>query len=144
MLKELKKFYLTKIKLSEIIEGPKGPHKIDVSRKEFEDSIDTYIEKIKMLMEEALERADCKANNISQTLLVGGSTRMPIVSQIITKIMKKAPVKGVNVDEAVACGAAIYAGLQNKDALNTAQKKAISNVELNDVCNFYMGTLVYN
>ena len=62
----------------------------------------------------------------------------------ITKIMKKAPVKGVNVDEAVACGAAIYAGLQNKDALNTAQKKAISNVELNDVCKFYMGTLVYN
>ena len=59
-----------------------------------------------------------------------------LLQQSITKIMKKAPVKGVNVDEAVACGAAIYAGLQNKDGLNTAQKKAISNVELNDVCNF--------
>ena len=139
----IKKILSNKDKATEIIEGPKGPHKIDVSRKEFEDSIDTYIEKIKMLMEEALERADCKPNNISQTLLVGGSTRMPIVNQVITKIMKKAPVKGVNVDEAVACGAAIYAGLQNKDSLNSAQKKAISNVELNDVCNFYFGTLMY-
>ena len=68
---------------------------------------------------------------------------MPIVTEIIKKIMKKAPVKGVNVDEAVACGAAIYAGLQNKEGLNSAQKKAISKVELNDVCNFYMGTLIY-
>ena len=137
----IKKILSNKDKVTEVIEGPKGPHKIEVSRKEFEDSIDTYVEKIKMLMEEALERAECKANNISQTLLVGGCTRMPIVSEIITKIMKKAPVKGVNVDEAVACGAAIYAGLQNKDSLNPAQKKAIANVELNDVCNFYMGTL---
>ncbi len=138
----IKKILSTKDKATEIIEGPKGPHKIDISRKEFEDSIDTYVEKIKMLMEEALDRAKCKANNISKTLLVGGSTRMPIVNEIITKIMKKAPVKGVNVDEAVACGAAIYAGLQNKGSLNSAQKKAISNVELNDVCNFYMGTLM--
>jgi len=138
----IKKILSTKDKATEIIEGPKGPHKIDISRKEFEDSIDTYVEKIKMLMEEALDRAKCKANNISQTLLVGGSTRMPIVNEIITKIMKKAPVKGVNVDEAVACGAAIYAGLQNKESLNSAQKKAISNVELNDVCNFYMGTFM--
>ena len=139
----IKKILSNKDKAAEVVVGPNGPHTIDVSRKEFEDSIDTYIEKIKMLMEEALERADCKPNNISQTLLVGGSTRMPIVSQVITKIMKKAPVKGVNVDEAVACGAAIYAGLQNKGSLNTAQKKAISNVELNDICSSYFGTLMF-
>ena len=39
--------------MSEIIEGPKGPLKIDLSKNEFENSIDTYLEKIKMLMEEA-------------------------------------------------------------------------------------------
>jgi len=94
------------------------------------------------LMEEALDRAKCKPSNISQTLLVGGSTRIPIITEVITKIMKKNPVKGVNVDEAVACGAAIYAGLQNISSLNTAQKKAVSKVELKDVCNFYMGTLM--
>ena len=139
----IKKILSAKDKASEVIEGPKGPHKIDISRSEFEKSIDTYVEKIKMLMEQALEDANCKPSNISQTLLVGGATRMPIVNEIIKKIMKKPPVKGVNVDEAVACGAAIYAGLQNKDGLNSAQKKAISKVELNDVCNFYMGTLMF-
>ena len=40
-------------------------------------------------MEEALERADCKPANINQTLLVGGSTRIPIITDIIKKIMKK-------------------------------------------------------
>ena len=139
---KIKKLLSTKDKVSEIIEGSKGPVKIDISRKEFENSIDTYLEKIKMLMEEALDRAELKASNIHQTLLVGGSTRIPIVSEIIKKIMKKAPIKGVNVDEAVACGAAIYAGIQNKSSLNSAQKKAVSKVELTDVCNFYMGTLV--
>ena len=139
---KIKKILSTKDKVSEIIEGPKGPHKIDISRNEFENSIDMYIEKIKMLMEEALERADCKPSNINQTLLVGGSTRIPIITEIIQKIMKKAPVKGVNVDEAVACGAALYAGLQNTGSLNSAQKKALSKVELNDVCNHYMGTLI--
>ncbi len=138
----IKKILSNKETASEIIEGPKGPQKIDITRKEFENSIDTYVEKIKMLMEEALERADCKPSNIQQTLLVGGSTRMPFVSEIIKKIMKKAPVKGVNVDEAVACGAAIYAGIQNKDELNPSQKKAIAKVDLQDICNFYMGTLM--
>ena len=95
-----------------------------------------------MKLEEALDAAECKPNNISQTLLVGGSTRIPIIIETITKIMKKAPIKGVNVDEAVACGAAIYAGLQDTKNLNSAQKKSLSKVELNDVCNFYMGTIV--
>lgn len=140
---KIKKLLSTKEKVSEIVEGPKGPAKIDISRKEFENSIDTYLEKIKMLMEEALDRADLKASNINQTLLVGGSTRIPVVTEIIKKIMKKAPIKGVNVDEAVSCGAALYAGIQNKSSLNSAQKKAVSQVELNDVCNHYMGTLVY-
>ena len=140
---KIKKMLSAKDKVSEIVEGPKGPLKIEITKNEFENSIDTYIEKIKMLTEEALDRAECKPSNISQTLLVGGSTRMPIIIDLIKKILKKAPTKGVNVDEAVACGAAIYAGLQNKSSLNSAQKKAISKVELNDVCNHYMGTLIY-
>ena len=138
---KIKKILSSKETASEIIEGPKGPHKIEIKRDEFEESIDTYIEKIKMLMEQVLEEAKCKPSNISQTLLVGGSTRIPRISKIITKIMKKDPVKGVNVDEAVALGAAIFAGLKNKTALNSAQKKAMSKVDLQDVCNWNMGTI---
>ena len=138
---KIKKILSSKEKVTEIVEGPKGPHKIEIKREEFEESIDTYLEKIKMLMEEVLDESKFKPSNISQSLLVGGSSRIPIVSKIITKIMKKPPVKGVNVDEAVALGAAIYAGLQNKTDLNSAQKKAMAKVDLTDVCNFYMGTL---
>ena len=93
-------------------------------------------------MEEALDGSGLKAENISHTLLVGGSTRIPIITKTIEQVMKKPPLKGVNVDEAVAAGAAIYAGLKSKKNLNEAQKKAISNVKLQDVCNFYLGTLV--
>jgi len=56
--------------------------------------------------------------------------------------MGKPPIKGVNVDEAVVCGAAIYAGLKTeKKILNTEQQEALKDVNLTDVCNFYMGTL---
>jgi len=76
-------------------------------------------------------------------LLVGGSTRVPAVVESLTKLMGKPPVKGVNVDEAVVCGAAIYAGLKTEHkSLNQKQKEALSQVKLTDVCNFYMGTLV--
>ena len=127
---------------AEVIEGPAGPKKIEISRSEFQQSIQTHIEKLKMLMEEALEGSGLKPENVSHTLLVGGSTRIPIITKTIETVMKKPPLKGVNVDEAVAAGAVVYAGMQSKKNLNEAQKKAIEKVKLQDVCNFYLGTLV--
>ena len=127
---------------AEVIEGNKGPKKIEITRAEFEQSIQMHIEKLKMLMEECLDGSGHEAKEVSHTLLVGGSTRVPIISKTIKKVMGNPPLKGVNVDEAVAAGAAIYAGLKSKDRLNAAQKKAIGKVQLKDVCNFYMGTLV--
>ena len=83
-------------------------------------------------------------SRINQTLLVGGSTRIPIVTKVLTQMMGKPPVKGVNVDEAVVCGAAIYAGLKTeKETLSDQQQEALKDVNLTDVCNFYMGTLAY-
>ena len=137
---KLKRILSVKDKASEVIDGPKGPLKIEITRAEFEKAIQVYLEKIKMIMEEALEEAHCTHQQISETLLVGGSTRIPCVIEAIKKTMKKAPKKGVNVDEAVACGAAIYAGLLSKKDLNTAQKKSLSKVELQDICNNYLGT----
>ena len=129
---------------SEVIDGPKGPIKIEITREEFNEKIQTHLEKLKMLMEEVLDSANIKPNDVAHTLLVGGSTRIPIISETIESIMKKPPLKGVNVDEAVAAGAAIYAGIKSKKSLNQAQKKAIADVKLQDVSNFYMGTLVSN
>ena len=97
-----------------------------------------------MLIEEAMDASGMKPSRINQTLLVGGSTRIPIITKVLTKIMGKPPIKGVNVDEAVVCGAAIYAGLKTeKKKLSTEQQEALKDVNLTDVCNFYMGTLAY-
>jgi molecular chaperone DnaK len=139
---QIKRALSVREKHAEVIEGPKGPKKIEITRSEFEQSIQTHIEKLKMLMEEALDGSGLKPENIGHTLLVGGSTRIPIVTKTIESIMKKPPLKGVNVDEAVAAGAAIYAGLKSKQSLNEAQKQALEKVKMQDVCNFYMGTLV--
>ena len=139
---QIKRSLSVRENFADVIEGPKGPKKIQITRAEFEESIQTHLEKLKMLMEEVLDGCGLKPENISHTLLVGGSTRIPIVTKTIQEIMKKPPLKGVNVDEAVAAGAAVYAGLKSKKSLNEAQKKAIEKVKMQDVCNFYMGTLV--
>jgi len=139
---QIKRSLSVKNSHAEVIEGPEGPKKIEITIAEFEQSIQMHIEKLKMLLEECIDGSGSRVDEISHTLLVGGSTRIPIISKTIEKVMGKPPLKGVNVDEAVAAGAAVYAGLKSKDSLNTAQKKAIGKVQLNDVCNFYMGTLV--
>ncbi len=139
---EVKKILSVKNKANISIDGPKGPQQIEITLEEFEESIQTYIEKIKMLIEEAMEASGMKPSRINQTLLVGGSTRIPLITKVLTNIMGKPPVKGVNVDEAVVCGAAIYAGLKTeKKTLNNEQQAALKDVNLTDVCNFYMGTL---
>ena len=138
----IKRSLSVKNKHAEVIEGLEGPKKIEITRTEFEQSIQMHIEKLKMLLEECIDGSGHEVREINHTLLVGGSTRIPIISKTIEKVMGKPPLKGVNVDEAVAAGAAVYAGLKSKNALNTAQKKAIGKVQLKDVCNFYMGTLV--
>ena len=138
---DVKKILSVKDKANVQVNGPKGPLEIEITRAEFEESIQTYLEKTKMLIEEALESSNMKPSRIKQTLLVGGSTRIPAVVQSLTKLMGKPPVKGVNVDEAVVCGAAIYAGLKTEHkSLNTKQQEALAQVELTDVCNFYMVT----
>ena len=141
---EVKKILSVKNKASTNIDGPNGLQQIEITQEEFEESIQTYIEKIKMLIEEAMDASGMKPSRINQTLLVGGSTRIPIITKVLTKIMGKPPIKGVNVDEAVVCGAAIYAGLKTeKKKLSTEQQEALKDVNLTDVCNFYMGTLAY-
>ena len=78
---------------AEVIEGPAGPKKIEISRSEFEQSISTHIEKLKMLMEEALDGSGLKPENVSHTLLVGGSTRIPIVTKTINEHLGNISIK---------------------------------------------------
>ena len=140
---KIKKTLSFKQETSEFIDGPEGPFEFKLTRDSFNELLSLKLTQIKMLMEEALESKNLKAEDIDQTLLVGGSTRIPAVTDLITKFMGKKPVQGVNVDEAVALGAALFAGLNaSSEDLTATQKKSLSDVKLSDVSNHYFGTSI--
>jgi len=140
---ELKKILSTRESHAIVIDGPNGPSKkIEITRNQFDDLSSSLIEAMKLKMDSCVKKAKLQKNDISQILLVGGSTRMPCVISAIKEVMGKEPTKGVNVDEAVASGAALYAGtIADKSDLNEAQKEAMSKIDLSDVANHYFGTI---
>ena len=82
-----------------------------VSREEFESAITSILNKTKDCIEQALNDANLKAKDIDEVVFVGGSTRIPLVSQKIQEWVGKKPNKTINPDEAVALGAAIQASV---------------------------------
>src|SRR4051812_33290678 len=78
-----------------------------ISRSQFERLTDSLFDRCRAPVLKALEDAKLKASDIDEVVLVGGSTRMPRVQQIVKEIFGKEPHKGVNPDEVVAVGAAI-------------------------------------
>ena len=139
---QIKRVLSSQEQASDVIDGPKGPQTIEISRGEFEESIEEYLDEIKMLVEDLMEQKELKPSDIDQILLVGGSTRMPVVVDCIKKIMGKEPTKGVDVDQAVAAGAAIYAGLNlPPEDLTVSQQKVLADTKLELVCNHYLGVI---
>ena len=94
--------------------GPKHLQKT-LTRAKFEQMTDDLFERTKEPCRKALKDAGLEASQIDEILLVGGSTRMPKVAQIIKEIFGKEGSKGVNPDEAVAVGAAIQGGILGGD-----------------------------
>ncbi len=97
------------INLPFITADQSGPKHLTMSitRSQFERLTDSLFERCKSPVLKALDDAKLKANQIDEVVLVGGSTRMPRVQQIVKEIFGKEPHKGVNPDEVVAVGAAI-------------------------------------
>lgn len=81
-----------------------------LSRAKFEQLIDKLVERTMNHCKIALKESGFQASEIDEVLLVGGSTRIPLVQEKVEKFFGKTPSKGVNPDEAVAVGAAINAG----------------------------------
>ncbi|NSX02089.1 MAG: molecular chaperone DnaK [Deltaproteobacteria bacterium TMED58] len=107
----------TEINLPFITADQNGPKHllIKLSRSKFEQIID---EKVKSSLEpcsNALKDAGIKASDISEVILVGGSTRMPIVQKIVSDFFGKDPHKGINPDEVVALGASIQGAVLSGD-----------------------------
>jgi molecular chaperone DnaK len=91
-------------------EGPKHLN-ISLSRSKFEQLIDDLVQKTKIPCEQAIKDAGVPASKIDEVILVGGSTRIPMVQELVKKVFGKEPHKGVNPDEVVAIGAAIQGGV---------------------------------
>lgn len=91
-------------------EGPKHLN-INISRSKFEQLIDDLVQRTKIPCEQAIRDSGVSASQIDEVILVGGSTRIPMVQELVKKLFGKEPHKGVNPDEVVAIGAAIQGGV---------------------------------
>jgi molecular chaperone DnaK len=106
---ELSQKSKTNINLPYITTGPSGPKflDIDLTRAKLEQLIGDLVESTVGPVKQALSDAKLTPDKIDHVLLVGGSTRVPLVQETVRKIMGKDPDKGINPDECVALGAAI-------------------------------------
>jgi molecular chaperone DnaK len=103
----------TEINLPFITATPEGPLHLQykLSRSEFQKLTEDLLEKLKGPFKQALKDSGVTTDEIDHVILVGGSTRMPAVQELVKKLTGKDPHKGVNPDEVVAAGAAIQAGV---------------------------------
>lgn len=114
---ELSGMQQTQINLPFITADQSGPKHMDITltRAKFEDLIRDLVDSTRIPVENALKDAKLTADDISKVLLVGGSTRVPCVQEMVKKIIGKDPDKGINPDECVAIGAAIQGGVLSGD-----------------------------
>ena len=110
---ELSAATTTSINLPYITAGPAGPLHLDMSlsRAEFQRMTQDLLDRTKAPFEQAIKDAGVKVADVDHVILVGGSTRMPAVSDLVKQLTGKEPNKGVNPDEVVAVGAALQAGV---------------------------------
>jgi molecular chaperone DnaK len=91
-------------------EGPKHLEK-ELTRAKFEELCSDLIQRCKTPIENSLKDAELNPSSIDQNVLVGGSTRIPAVQELVEKLLGKTPNQTVNPDEVVAVGAAVQAGV---------------------------------
>jgi molecular chaperone DnaK len=110
---ELSASQSTGINLPYITASPEGPLHLDVTitRAEFQRMTQDLLDRCKGPFQQAIKDAGISLAQIDHVVLVGGSTRMPAVTELVRELTGKEPNKGVNPDEVVAVGAALQAGV---------------------------------
>ncbi len=114
---ELSSVQETSINLPFLTVGPGGPVHLDMrlSRSKLEQMMSPLIERSMEPVKKALQDAKKSPKDIAEVILVGGSTRVPLVKETVKKFFGKDPHQGVNPDEVVAIGAAVQAGVLSGD-----------------------------
>ena len=114
---ELSNTVETEINLPFITADASGPKHLvmKITRSKFEQLIEDLIKGTLRPCEQALKDAGLRSGEISEVILVGGSTRIPLVQKVVTDFFGKDPSRGINPDEVVAMGAAIQAGVLGGD-----------------------------
>lgn len=107
----------TEVNLPFVTATDSGPKHLNITltRSKFEQIVDDLIQRTLEPCKQALKDAGLKTSDIKEVILVGGSTRIPKVQQIVKEYFGKEPHKGVNPDEVVAIGAAIQGGVLTGD-----------------------------
>ena len=110
---ELSQTSETQINLPYITAGSAGPLHLDekLTRAEFQRMTSDLLERCRTPFNAVMKDAGLNVSQIDEVILVGGSTRMPAVSDLVTELAGKEPHKGVNPDEVVALGASLQAGV---------------------------------
>ena len=122
----------TNVNLPFLSQGADGPTHLDVdiSRAQMEKLCSDLHDRLVPPTRRALADARIEAANLDCILLVGGSTRMPAIQELARRMFGKEPYKGLNPDEAIACGAALQAGVLNEE---------VSDLLLLDVTSLSLG-----
>ena len=115
--KELSSATSTNINLQYLSMSESGPIHLDekLTRSNFQEMTADLLERTKIPFHNVIKDAGVKVSDIDHVVLVGGSTRMPAVADVVRELTGKDPNKGVNLDEVVAIGAALQAGVIQGD-----------------------------
>jgi len=134
---ELSSAVSTDINLPYITMDSSGPKHLTktITRAKFEQLVDHLIERCRKPCESAISDAKVAVKDIDEVILVGGSTRIPKVQELVKKLFGKEPNKSVNPDEAVALGAAVQGAILN-------QEEGVSDIVLLDVTPLSLGVEV--
>ncbi len=114
---ELSSVQSTQINLPFVTATSEGPKHLDetLTRAKFQELTADLLERCKVPFEQAIKDAGLSKGDIHHIILVGGSTRMPMVTDLVRDLTGEEPHKGVNPDEVVAVGAAVQAGVLKGD-----------------------------
>lgn len=110
-------------------------HSTTISTEAFEEAVAPLIARLRDPVLRSLRDGNTRVEQLAEIVMVGGSTRMPVVRKAVTRMFGRFPSTSVHPDHAVALGAAVQAGLKSRDA-------DLDEIRLTDVCPFTLGVEV--